>query len=315
MSSIDHNPSSKVRTLTDAIATFVKDGDMIAIEGFTHLISFAAAHEIIRQRRRDLILVRMAPDIVYEQMIVAGCARKLIFSWIGNPGVGSLHTVRRLIEQERLEIEEYTHFGMMGRYVAGASHLPFYPLNSFVGSDLPNVNTNIRYVRSPFADGQEIPVVPPINPDVAIIHAHRADAAGNVQSWGILGVQREASLASRRVIAVVEELVDSDVIRSDPNRTILHGSVVDAVCVEPLGAHPSYVQGTYDRDTNFYRGWDEISGDPVRLSAWLDKWVFGVGSRHEYVELLGSDYVGRLRPLSGMSRPVDFGRHDEAAAQ
>ncbi len=300
--------SSKVVSLREAIAAHVHDGDTLAIEGFTHLISFAAAHEVIRQGRRGLTLARLTPDLVYDQVVAAGCASKLVFSWLGNPGVGSLHAIRRAIEAGQLEIEEYSHHGMVARYAAGASRLPFYPLRSYDGSDLEAVNPMIRRVASPY-DGQEIAVVPPLNPDVTIVHAQRADADGNVQAWGIVGVQREAALAARRVIAVVEELVDASVIRSDPDRTLLPGTVVDAVCVEPFGAHPSFAQGHYDRDNAFYRDWDPISRDPARLAAWLDEWVLGLDGRAAYLERMGDGALDALRPEPRPSGSVDYGSY------
>ena len=300
--------SSKVVSLREAVAANVHDGDTLAIEGFTHLISFAAAHEVIRQGRRDLILVRLTPDLVYDQMVAAGCASKLVFSWLGNPGVGSLHAIRRAIEAGRLGIEEYSHHGMVARYAAGASRLPFFPLRSYDGSDLAAANPLIRRVVSPYG-GEEIAVVPPLNPDVTIIHAQRADGDGNVQAWGIAGVQREAAMAAGRVIAVVEELVESSVIRDDPDRTMLPGTVVDAVCVEPLGAHPSYAQGYYDRDNGFYRDWDAISREPARLEAWLDEWVRGLDGRAAYVARLGPEAVDRLRPDRRPSGTVDYGSY------
>jgi glutaconate CoA-transferase subunit A len=281
----------------------------VAIEGFTHLISFAAGHEIIRQGRRDLTLARLTPDLVYEQLVAAGCVRKLVFSWLGNPGVGSLHAIRRAIEGGQLEIEEYSHFGMVGRYVAGAAHLPFYPLRSYAGSDLPAANPQIRAVTSPYAPDDEVAVVPPLNPDVTIIHAQRADVAGNVQAWGLVGVQREAALAAERVIVVVEELVDESVTRSDPDRTLLPGVAVTAVCVEPYGAHPSFAQGYYDRDNDFYRAWDPVSRDPVLLEAWLDEWVRDVPDRATYVEKLGAHTIERLRPQPQLSGSVDYGEY------
>ena len=300
--------TSKVVSLREAIAANVHDGDTLAIEGFTHLISFAAAHEVIRQGRRDLTLARLTPDLVYDQMVAAGCAAKLVFSWLGNPGVGSLHAIRRAIEAGRLEVEEYSHHGMVARYAAGASHLPFFPLRSYDGSDLATVNPRIRRVASPY-DGEEISVVPPLNPDVTIIHSQRADAEGNVQAWGIVGVQREAALAARRVIAVVEELVDASVVRDDPDRTLLPGTVVDAVCVEPFGAHPSFAQGHYDRDNAFYRDWEPISRDPARFEAWLDEWVRGLDGRAAYVERLGTDRIEQLRPDPRPSGSVDYGSY------
>ena len=281
----------------------------MAIEGFTHLIPFAAGHEIIRQGRRDLTLARLTPDLVYDQMVAAGCARKLIFSWLGNPGVGSLHAIRRAIEDGSLEIEEYSHFGMVGRYVAGAARLPFYPLRSYAGSDLPAVNPLIQWVASPYAPGDEVAVVPALNPDVTIVHAQRADAEGNVQVWGLVGVQREAALAAERVIAVVEELVDTEVVRADPDRTLLPGVAVTAVCVEPYGAHPSFAQGYYDRDNAFYRSGDPISRDRERLTAWLDEWVRGVPDRAAYVKKLGTETLAALRPKARPSGSVDYGEY------
>jgi len=300
---------SKVVPLAEAIAAGVRDGDTVAIEGFTHLISFAAAHEIIRQGRRGLTLARLTPDLVYDQMVGAGCADRLVFSWLGNPGVGSLHAIRRAIESGALAIEEYSHHGMVARYAAGASRLPFFPIRSYDGSDLESANPNIRRVVSPY-DGETIAVVPPLNPDVTIVHAQRADAAGNVQAWGIVGVQREAALAARHVIAVVEELVDESVIRADPDRTLLPGMVVDAVCVEPWGAHPSFVQGAYDRDNRFYRDWDEVSRDPVVLERWLDDWVRAVPSRAAYLDRLGAARRAELTPESRPSGSVDYGSYE-----
>jgi glutaconate CoA-transferase, subunit A len=306
--------AGKVASMRDAVAELVRDGDTVAIEGFTHLIGFAAGHEIIRQGRRDLTLARLTPDLVYDQMIAAGVARKLIFSWLGNPGVGSLHAIRRRVEAATrddtapLELEEYSHFGMVGRYAAGAADLPFYPLRSYSGSDLPAANPLIREVASPFG-GETVHAVPPLKPDVTIIHAQRASAAGDVQVWGLLGCQKEAAFAARRVIVVVEELVEDAVIRADPNRTLLPGLVVDAVVVEPWGAHPSYAQGYYDRDNAFYVAWDEISREPARLEAWLREWVFELEDRAAYVAKLGTERLEALRPGSAPSGSVDYGEY------
>ena len=299
----------KLTTMRDAIATYVHDGDTVAIEGFTACICFAAAHEIIRQGRRDLVLCRMTPDLIYDQMVAAGCARKLVFSYLGNPGVGPLHAIRRAVEKgipAPLELEEYSHFGMVARYIAGAYRLPFFPLRSYVGSDLPKVNPRIRFVESPYGDGP-IAVVPPLNPDVAIIHAQRADVNGNTQLWGLLGAQKEVAFAARHVIVVVEEIVDEEVIRSDPNRTLIPGLIVDAVVHEPYGAHPSYVQGYYDRDNEFYLRWDEISRDEAATRAWLEEWVYGVRDRAEYVEKMGRETWERLKPTQAWSLPVNYG--------
>ncbi|HEY4227815.1 MAG TPA: CoA-transferase [Candidatus Limnocylindrales bacterium] len=313
--------TSKVGTMRDAIAGLVRDGDTVAIEGFTHLISFAAGHEIIRQQKRDLTLARMTPDLIYDQMIAAGVARKLIFSWLGNPGVGGLGAIRRRIEPAtsavggeggllpRLEIEEYSHFGMVGRYTAGAANLPFYPLRSYFETDLPSANPLIREIESPYGDGK-VYAVPPLKPDVSIIHAQRADAAGNTQVWGLLGCQKEAAFAADRVIVVVEELVDESVVRADPNRTIIPGLIVDAVVVEPFGAHPSYVQGTYDRDNRFYLDWDAITRDEDVLQAWLRDWVYDLDDRAAYMEKLGAERLASLKPGLAPSGSVDYGRYE-----
>ncbi len=297
--------------MREAIAALVHDGDSVAIEGFTHLICFAAGHEIIRQGRRDLTLIRMTPDVIYDQMIGAGVARKLVFSWLGNPGVGSLHAIRRVTEgpQPALELEEYSHFGMVGRYLAGATGLPFYPLRSYEGTDLPAVNPRIVPLRSPYGD-ETVHVVPPLRPDVTIIHAQRADAAGDTQIWGLTGSQKEAAFAAGRVIVVVEELVEETVIRADPNRTLIPGLIVDAVVVEPYGAHPSFAQGYYDRDNTFYVEWDAIGRDAARTSAWLDEWVHGVSGRAEYMERLGAAARERIRPTGvALAGPIDYGEY------
>ena len=296
--------------MRDAISELVRDGDTVAIEGFTHLIGFAAGHEIIRQRRRDLTLCRLTPDLVYDQMIAAGVARKLVFSWLGNPGVGSLHAVRRAVESSpaALELEEYSHFGMVARYTAGAMDLPFFPLRSYTDTDLPRANPLIRPIRSPYSD-EELYAVPALKPDVTIVHAQRADAAGDTQVWGLLGCQKEAAFAASRVIVVVEELVDESVIRADPNRTILPGLVVDAVVVEPFGAHPSYAQGYYDRDNAFYLEWESISRDEAALRAWLDEWVYGLDGRGEYVQKMGQRRMLGLRPTPAPSGSVDYGEY------
>ncbi|HEY2793127.1 MAG TPA: CoA-transferase [Micromonosporaceae bacterium] len=298
---------SKVATMAEAIGDLVHDGDTVAIEGFTHLISFAAGHEIIRQGRRDLTLCRLTPDVIYDQLIGAGVARKLVFSWLGNPGVGSLHAIRRLVEGPGFEVEEYSHFGMVGRYTAGASRLPFFPVRSYQDSDLPRVNPNIRTVTSPFDDGEQIYAVPPLHPDVTIIHAQRADQNGNTQAWGLLGCQKEAAFAAKRVIVVVEELVEESVIRADPNRVLVPGLKVDAVVHCPRGAHPSYAQGYYDRDNRFYLAWEAISKDPDKLNAWLDEWVHGTRDHSEYLAKLGDDYWQSLTPGPAMSGSVDYG--------
>jgi glutaconate CoA-transferase, subunit A len=297
---------SKVVSLKEAVAEHVHDGDVVVIEGFTHLICFAAGHEIIRQGRRDLTLCRLTPDLIYDQMIAAGCARKLIFSWAGNPGAGSLHGFRRAVEAQTppLELEEYSHFGMVARLSAGAARLPFWTLRDYMGTDLPQVNPLIRTVTCPYT-GEVLATVPALNPDVTIVHAQRADLEGNTQIWGLIGVQKEAAFASRRVIVVVEELVDQTTIRADPNRTLIPGVIVDAVVVEPWGAHPSYAQGYYDRDNAFYIAWEPISRSPAALAGYLDEYVLGVKDRAEYVTKCGN--LERLRATERVCAGVNYG--------
>jgi glutaconate CoA-transferase subunit A len=296
---------SKVVAMREAIARHVHDGDTVVIEGFTHLICFAAAHEIIRQRRRDLTLCRLTPDLIYDQMIAAGCARKLVFSWAGNPGAGSLHGFRRAVERGEppLELEEYSHFGMVARLSAGAARVPFWTLRDYMGTDLPVANPQIRTITCPYT-GEILATVPALNPDVTIIHAQRCDAQGNTQIWGLMGVQKEAAFASRRVIVVVEELVDESAIRADPNRTLIPGLIVDAVVVEPWGAHPSYAQGYYDRDNQFYISWEAISRDATALRRYLDEFVYGVRDRAEYV---ARSELERLTAADRVCAGVNYG--------
>ena len=244
-------------------------------------------------------------------MIGAGVASKLVFSWLGNPGVGSLHAIRRRIEKDDpapLEIEEYSHFGMVCRYVAGASNLPFFPIRSYYETDIPKANDRIRPMRSPYGD-DDVYVVPPLKPDVAIIHAQRADESGDAQIWGLLGCQKEAAFAAERVIVVVEELVEESVIRADPNRTVIPGLIVDAVVEEPFACHPSYSQGYYDRDNRFYLDWDPIARDPETLDAWLKEWVYGLESHSDYVGKWGAAHWDRLRPEEALSGSVDYGTY------
>ena len=299
---------SKLMTMEEAISRFVHDGASVVIEGFTHLICFAAAHEIIRQGRRGLTLCRLTPDLIYDQLIGAGCASKLVFSWAGNPGAGPLYALRRAVEQgvpREIELEEYSHYGMVARLTAGAARLPFYPLRDYMASDLVRVNSNIRSVTCPFT-GEELAAVPPLNPDTAIIHAQRADAQGNAHIWGLIGVQKEAAFAARHVIIVAEEIVDEQVIRSDPNRTLIPGLIVSAVVREPFGCHPSYAQGYYDRDNDFYVHWRDISKDLSRFNSYLDEWVFGLKNRAAYVERMG-EQVDSLKAREQFCEPVNYG--------
>ena len=303
------NSNSKLIPMQEAVHRYVTDGATIAIEGFTAFICFAAAHEIIRHRKQNLTLARMTPDLVYDQMVAAGIVDRLIFSYLGNPGVGSLHCIRRAVEKgtpRPLALEEYSHYGMVARYAAGAARLPFYPLRSYSGSDLPQANPLIRFVNSPYGDGP-IAVVPPLNPDVAFIHAQRADIQGNTQIWGLIGMQKEAAFAARKVVVVVEEVVDEEVIRRDPNRTLIPGLIVDAVVHEPYGAHPSYVQGYYDRDNVAYLAWDKMSRDQTSTDAWLQEWVYDLPGRAAYLAKLGPARLAELAPGELWSDPVNYG--------
>lgn len=304
--------NTKVISMHEAVDHYVQDGSTVAIEGFTAFICFAAAHEIIRQGKKELTLCRLTPDLVYDQMIAAGVAKKLIFSYLGNPGVGSLYAVRRAVEKSiprPLEIEEYSHFGMVGRYMAGASKLPFFPLRSYKGSDMAAANPHIKFVESPYGNG-DIGVVPPLNPDVAFIHAQRADVQGNTQIWGLLGMQKEVAFASKKVVVVVEEIVDESIIRHDPNRTLIPGLIVDAVVHEPYGAHPSYVQGYYDRDNAFYLDWGRRSREQAATEAWLQEWVYDVPDRKAYLEKLGQKRINGLAPGEMMAAAVNYGRYN-----
>lgn len=259
--------------LRSAISELVSDGDTVAMEGFTHLIPFAAGHELIRQGRRDLTLVRMTPDVIYDQMIGMGCASGLVFSWGGNPGVGSLHRLRDAVENAYpapLNLEEHTHAGMATRYAAGAAGLPFGILRGYVGTDLSE-HTSVATVVSPF-DGEEVTAVPPLNPHVAVIHAQQADRQGNVGMWGITGVQREAALASDRVVVTVEEVVDELDLRG-PNPAVLPSWTIDAVVECPRGSHPSYTMGYSVRDNVFYGRWDVISRDRELFTRWIERYV------------------------------------------
>ena len=303
--------ADKLVSMREAVAAYVSDDCSLAIEGFTGFICFAAGHEIIRQRRTGLTLIRMTPDLIYDQMIAAGAAKKLIFSYIGNPGVGSLYCVRRAVEKNipvPLELEEYSHYGLVGRYAAGASRSPFFPLRSYNGSDMLAANPLIKLIDDPYGTGK-IAVVPPLNPDVAIIHAQRADRQGNAQLWGLLGMQKEVAFAAKHVIVVVEEIVDEAVVRADPNRTLIPGLIVNAVVHEPYGAHPSCVQGYYDRDNESYLAWDKLSQDHDAVVAWLDEWVYGVADRTAYTRKLGQACFDKLKPEPFLAPPVDYGRY------
>jgi len=299
---------SNLISLKEAISNYVEDGDTVYAAGFTHLIPFAAGHEIIRQHKKDLVLARATPDLIYDQMVAAGCARKVIFSYMGNPGVGSLRIVRSALEKGGLEWEEYSHFGMITRLQAGASGLPFLPMNQTAAGDLEQANPQIKRIPDPYG-GKDVIVVPALNPDVAIVHVQRADAQGNAHLWGIIGEQKEAAFAARKVILTAEEIVDEAVIRSDPNRTMIPGIIVDAVCHVPYACHPSYAQGYYDRDNKFYLEWDKISESPETVKSWLDEWVYGVKDREAYWQKLGQEAHVRLQVKPQMSEPINYGKY------
>jgi glutaconate CoA-transferase subunit A len=267
--------------LRAAIADLVHDGDLVALEGFTHLIPHAAGHELIRQERRDLALIRMTPDIVYDQLIGAGCARRLTFSWGGNPGVGSLHRLRDAVENgwpSSLELEEHSHAGMAAAYAAGASNLPFGVLRGYVDTDLVG-HTSVRRITCPFT-GEDLAAVRAHRPDVGVIHAQQADKDGNVQLWGILGVQKEAILASARSIVTVEEIVDE--LEQRPGCVVIPSWAIDAIAVAAGGAHPSYAHGYYERDNEFYVRWDAISRDRDQFTAWIERHILGTTDSVEY---------------------------------
>lgn len=277
---------AELMPLREAVSSFIHDGDIVAMEGFTHLIPFAAGHEVIRQQRRNLTLIRMTPDVIYDQLIGAGCANRLIFSWGGNPGVGSLHRLRDAVEHgwpHSLELEEHSHAGLASAYVAGASNLPFAVLRGYAGSDLPTYNEHIRFIRCPFTN-EELAAVQSVRPDVAVIHAQKADRKGNVLLWGILGVQKEAVLSAHRAIITVEEIVDD--LHGWPNAALLPSWVVSAVCEVPGGAHPSYAQGYYERDNRFYQAWDTISRSREGFHEWLQRHVLDTADFAEFSRVL-----------------------------
>jgi glutaconate CoA-transferase, subunit A len=263
---------TEITSLSEAIAEIVHDGDAVAIEGFTHLIPFAAGHEILRQERRDLELIRMTPDILYDQMIGMGAARKLVFSYGGNPGVGSLHRFRDAVEHDwphAIELEEHSHAGMANRYAAGAARLPFAVMRGYVGTDLVS-HTRVKPITCPFT-GEALVAVPALRPDVAVVHAQEADRAGNVQLWGIPGVQKEAVLAADRALVTVERVVDE--LEPRPGGVVIPGWVIDAVAVAPAGSQPSYSMGITARDNEFYRLWDKLSRDRDEFESWMREHV------------------------------------------
>ncbi|MGH7905049.1 MAG: CoA transferase subunit A [Candidatus Binataceae bacterium] len=282
---------AEIMTLKEAVARLIRDGDTVAMEGFTHLIPFAAGHEIVRQKKTDLTLIRMTPDIIYDQIIGMGLVRKMIFSWGGNPGVGSLYRFRDAAEHgwpRPLEIVEHSHAAMANAYAAGAGNLPFATLRAYRGVDLPKFNPAIKFITCPFT-GEQLAAVPALRPDVAVIHAQKADRRGNVLMWGIVGVQKEAVLAAKRSIVTVEEIVDK--LDAPPNAVVLPSWVVTAVCETPGGAYPSYALGYYSRNNAFYQGWEPISRTREGFAAWMDRHVIGT-----------ADFAGFRRSLADAAR-------------
>jgi glutaconate CoA-transferase subunit A len=278
---------AEIVRVADAVAGLVRDGDMVALEGFTHLIPHAVGHELIRQGRRELTLVRMTPDVVYDQLIGMGCAARLVFSWGGNPGVGSLHRLRDAVERGwpgPLALEEHSHAGMAVAYAAGAANLPFGVLRGYAGTELAG-RARVGSVVCPFT-GERLAAVPALRPDVGVIHAQQADRAGNVQLWGITGVQKEVVLASARSLVTVEEVVDRLELR--PGGVVLPAWTVDAVSLAPGGAHPSYAHGYYDRDNEFYVGWDAVSRERDSFLAWMERHVLGTEDVESYHESLAA---------------------------
>jgi glutaconate CoA-transferase, subunit A len=303
---------NKTMTMREAVATYVEDGSSLYISGFTHLIGFAAAREIIRQGRTGLRLIRMTPDVVYDLMVAAGAASEVTFGYLGNPGLGSLQAIRRAIEGDEITYVEYSHGSLIAALRAGGSDLPFAPVPALVGTDLVSANPRVSTVVSPFG-GEEVPLVPPLRPDVAIVHVHRSDTQGNAQAWGGLGDLKEAGYAARKVVVTAEEIVSEDVIRSDPGRTVLPGFVVDAVVHAPFGAHPSFAQGLYGRDNRYYRHWAEASRSTEQISEHLREEVHDLADHAAYVDR----YRTRLEELRGVgsapSEPVEYGSNLETA--
>jgi len=306
--------TAEVMTANEAVQKFVRDGQLVCFGGFTHAIPFSIGHEIIRQHKQHLTVCKETPDLIVDQLLAAGCIDKLMFSWAGNPGIGSLHGFRRAIEHQipdQIKIEEYTHFITGARYMAGASGVPFMPVTtSVLASDLAKHSDVFKTIDCPFT-GKKICLVKAINPDVALIHAQRADRHGNTQMWGIVGSNREIAMASRDVVVSVEEIVDSEVVRRDPDRTVVPGFRVRAVVEDPWGAHPSYSQGYYDRDNQYYMDYENTTRTREGHEEFLKEWVFGVSNRKEYLKRLGTERMLSLKTKSYYSIPVDYGYFGE----
>lgn len=298
-------------TAREAVAKFVKDGDELFVSGFGSLYAFALAHEVIRQRRRNLTLVKHSPELIGDQLIGAGCVSKAVFSWIGNPGLGSSHCFRRAVEQgvpHKIELEEFTHAAATAMLRAGATGMSFMATKALFGSDLLKHSSRHKLMECPFT-GEPVSLLRALNPDVALIHAQRADSNGNVQAWGVLSDLRDGAFASERVVVSVEELVAEDIVRRDPNRTIIPGFKVDALVVEPWGAHPSACQGYYDRDNQLYIEYHEMTRTVEGFASLLEKFVYSLADRAEYLRKLGPERMARLKPAKYESLPVDYGMY------
>ncbi len=293
--------------LQTAIDEGVSDGDAVHLAGFVHAAPFAASHEIIRQEITDMTLSRVSPDLIYDQLLSAGCATKFLFSFASQRMRSAIES--GMPDGSAFNYEEYTHFGLTARLAAGARDLPFQPVRTFTGTDLPEHNDNIRTVRSPFDDTTEIHVVPPYTPDVTIAHVPRADKTGNAQLWGIIGDVRDAVFAADTVILTTEEIISERDVRSDPNRTVIPGFKVDYLCTVPYGAHPSYVQGYYQRDQSVYTEWDDIASSHESVIDWLDEWVYGVDDHEGYLEKIGVDRLLGLTPESQYAIPTNYGAY------
>ena len=301
--------SSKIMTTDEVIKNFVQDGDTIFLGGFAHLYPYAFVHEMIRQKKTNLTLCKHSPELMADMMIGAGLIKKLIFGWFGNPGVGSSHCFRRAVEKgipQPIEIEEYTHFALTSRLKAASMGLPFLPTKSIIGSDLAKYNSNFKFMDCPFT-GEKLCLVPAMNPDVALINVQRADALGNSQVWGAICDIREGAFASKKVIVAAEEIVSTEVIRRDPNRTVIPYFLVNAVVEEPWGCHPSYAMGYYDRDNDFYIDYDTKTRTVEGFEEYLKEWVYSVSNRREYLNKLGVEKLLKLKPKSYMSFAVDYG--------
>ncbi|MHB1420396.1 MAG: CoA transferase subunit A [Bacillota bacterium] len=294
------------------MAEFVNDGDCLYLGGFTHLIPYAAVHQLIVQGRKRLTLCKMTPDVAFEWLLASKTISKLIFSWAGNPGLGNLHLFRRWMEGgygEPADWEEYTHFTLAARLYAGAAGLPFYPLSGIQNSDLRHWNQMYRTVEDPYT-GKSHTVVPPLCPDVTILHAHRADTEGNIQAWGVTGEMLDAAFASKRVLVTVEEIIPPERTRSNPHLTVLPGFIVDAVSTVPYGAYPSYVQGRYDRDDQFYVNWSQCSRDFAWIESFVENKLKAFDSWNQLLSQLDRDFVNRLAVTGeALTEPVDFGQY------